>query len=404
MKKATAILLAVLMVLTLVSCGGAGVKTEPSPSPSQSESPIPNTAGTLEASPSESAAPSPAGESTVGYITDEVDHFARDPFKIAYICNTLGWAWNAAISDSFEKLGKILNYEYTVYSANDNFDNYMNQIETLANQGYQGFVVGISDEIAPRAHEVCTEMGVAFIAESTAFIDESGANYGLSVIQDQYNNGAACVQWLIDHYKDYWKEEIDPAKLGMIVLDFTPITGIHEREPGARETFLKAFPEAEQNYYLGDLVTVETGFSAASGNTLTSSLMAAHPEVEKWFVVGLVDDWSQGATRAVESLGREDDVLITSVQADAFLNEMKSGYTGNVYVAACAVSSTEFATNMASALVTILEGRATPETLWPEWRDSISKYACMKIQGTMITRDTYEAYVEEQAQSLQVPN
>jgi ABC-type sugar transport system substrate-binding protein len=399
MKKATAILLAILLALTLISCGGKA-QTNPGASPSPSEAAAPES---LPSPAAESTAASPDKESTVGYLTDEVDHFARDPFKIAYICNTIGWAWNAAISDTLEKLGKVLNYEYTVYAANDNFDNYMNQIETLANQGYQGFVVGISDEIAPRTHEVCTEMGVAFIAESTAFIDDSGANYGLSVIQDQYNNGAACIQWLADNCKKYWKDPIDPAKLGLLVLDFSPITGIHEREPGARETFLKAFPDAEANYYLGDLVTVEGGFSAAGGNQMTSSVLAVHPEVEKWFIVGLVDDWAQGAARAVESLGREDDVLITSVQADAFLNEMQTGYTGNVYVAACAVSSTEFAMNMASALVTILEGRATMETLWPEWHDSISKYACMKIQGTMITRESYEDYVAAQAASIKLP-
>lgn len=387
-KKVISIIFAILMIATLLSgCSTTTGGESASPSASPDVSVVP--------SESPTASSSDMTTDTIGYLSDKFDHFSRDPLKIAYICNYLSWAWNAALSENFDKLGKVLNYEYTVYSANADFDAYVNQIEVLASQGTQGFILGIDDALAPRTYEVCTELGVAFIAESTPYRDDTGENYWISVQQDQYNNGAQCVQWLADNYTNYWKDPIDTSKLGILVLNFSPVSGINEREPGCMDTFKKLFPEAAANYYVGDLVSLENGFSAQGGNTMTSTVIIAHPEVEYWFVVGLVDDWSQGATRAIESLQKEDKVLVASVQADAFLNEMASGYTGDVYVGACAVSSTEFAIDLAAGLVAILEGRATVETLWPEWQDRGSTFASMKVQGTMITKDTYKDFVDK---------
>ncbi|NLA87851.1 MAG: substrate-binding domain-containing protein, partial [Clostridiales bacterium] len=331
------------------------------------------------------------------YETDDYDHFGREPFKISYMCNYLTWVWNKAISDTFGELGKVLNYDYTPYACNGDFDAYINQIYTYADQGYEGFIIGANDELAIRAYEVCQELNVAFVAESTSFLDENGNCIWSSVQQAQYLNGAACAEWLADNYKNYWSDPIDTSKLGLLVLSYSPVTGIHEREPGAREAFLKSFPEAEANYYVGDLVTYgSAGFSVQGGNDMTTSILSTHPEVEHWFVVANVDDWATGATRAVESMQMEDRVLVVSVQADAFLKEMESGYTGNVYVAANAVSSTEFALYMAANLVTILEGRATAETIWPEWIPEGSSYPKVELEGYIITRDTYKEYLAAQ--------
>lgn len=391
-KRVASLVFAVLMIAVLLSACGttSGSSTTASPSADVSASP------SAAASPSESTAASPSADTkdTIGYLTDKFDHFSREQFKIAYMCNDVSWAWNKAISDTLADLSKVLNYDYTIYSASGDANAYITQLEILADQGVQGFITGVDNAIAPRVFELCTELKVPFVAESTPFLNEQGQDIWLSVQQDQYNNGAMCVDWLANNYKNYWKDPIDTKTLGLIVLDFSVISGIHEREPGCKDTFLKAFPDAAANYYVADLVSIENGFSMQAANTLTSSTISAHPEVTKWFVVGLVDDWSMGAARAVEAMGKTGDILVTSVQADAFINEMNTGNSESVYVAACAVSSAEFAVNMACNVITILEGRATPETIWPEWiANNGSKYASMKIKGTMITKDTFEEFV-----------
>ena len=389
MKKFIAILLVMVLALSVVACGGSGDTSEPSTSTSPSDE--------VSVSPAGSETPSavPSEDGTVGYLTDSVDHFNRDPFKIAYICYNANTSLQQAISTNLEQFATVLNYDYVMYSANMDYDAILNQMEVYGSQSYDGLIVGTDESITQRVMEVGQELNIPFVAESTPFRDDSGNCIWPSVAQDQYYNGSACVQWLADNYSNYWDESLDASTLGMIVLDFSVVFGIHEREPGVHDKFVELFPEAADNYWTGDLVTLENGFSVEGGNKMTSTIMTAHPEITKWFVVGLVDDWSVGATRAIESLNKQGEALVVSVQADAFIGELNSGGTGDVYVAACAISPVEFASYLALNLVTILEGRATAETIWPEWKAEGSDYACVKIKGTMITKDTYQQWQQD---------
>jgi ABC-type sugar transport system substrate-binding protein len=298
------------------------------------------------------------------------------------------------INDNLTKWGTVLNYEMTIFNANQDYDAYIVEVETLANQGYDGLICGVDDSLMTRVYELCTELNIAFVGGPTAFTDTNGHIIWPSVNQDEYGNGAMTMQWLADNYTKYWKDPIDKTKLGLVVIDFSVVSGIHAREPGVHDAFLKAFPEAADNYYVGDLITNSNGFSVVGATEVTSQLISAHPEIEHWFVVGLVDDWAVGATRAVEALNKQDCVLVASDQADAFVNEMETGIKDSVYVAACAVSTTEFTGYMAANLVAILDGRATAETIWPEWVRDGDKYPCIDVMGTMLTKDTYKDWLE----------
>ena len=380
MKKAIAILLAAAMAFTLIACNSK--ETPQSSAPPES----PPASAPAPATPA-------AGGGKIGYLTDEVDHFARDPFKIGYICISMGSPFIKAIVDSLEAYGKVLNYSFYAYDADHDYEAYMNQMSTFADQGYDGLVLGTDDAMTMRAYELAREFNLGFIAESTAFLDASGKCIWPSVAQDQYGNGATCMNWLVQNYTKYWNGPIDTAKVGLIVLTFSPVSGIDDRRPGVHDAYVKAFPDSADNYYIGDLVTTPSGFSVAGGDELVSGIIPANPHIENWFIVGLVDDWALGATRAVERLGKGDCTLIVSVQADSFIADLDSGGTGDIYVAACAISSAEFAGFMAAGLVAMLDGRAAAENLWPEWQAFSGEYAYIRLLGDMITKDNYKEWM-----------
>lgn len=389
MKRILAIILVAILALTLISCSNSG--TTASPSASAPASPSASVPASVEPSPS----PSETEKDTIGYLTDKVDHFNRDPFKLASMALNTSTTYTQMINDNLTKWGTVFNYDITIYNANMDYDGYINTISVYAEQGYDGLVVGMDDALLPRIYEITQELKIPTVGMPTAYTDPDGHIIWPSVNQDEYANGALCMQWLADNYKNYWMDPIDEATLGLIVLDFSVVSGIHAREPGVHDTFVKEFPKAADNYFIGDLVSLENGFSVQGGNLMTSTIIAGHPEITKWFVVGLVDDWSLGATRAVEALGKEADVLVVSDQADAFINELNSGAKGNVYVGACAVSTAELTSYCAANLVTILEGRATPETIWPEWVRSGDKYPCIDVTGTMLTKDNYQKWLTD---------
>ena len=388
MKKAIAILLALVLALSLAACGSnAGT---PASQESTASQPPASSADTPDSAPGNSGASSPAG-----YLTDNVDHFARDPYKISYMCLDMASPFMKAMADGLEAYGKALNYEFFGYTADHDYDAYMSQLETLADQGYDGVVLGTDASFTYRAYEMAKEFGLAFVAESEPFRDSSGKCIWPSVAQDQYGNGATTMQWLVDNYSKYWSDPIDEATLGLIILTFSPVSSIEERRPGVYDTFVKAFPGAADNVFVGDLVTTPSGFSAAGGDELVSGIVPANPQIEKWFIVGLVCDYSLGATRAIERLNKGGSTLIASIQADNFIADLESGSSGDIWVAACGTSANEATAYMAAGVVAMLDGRVTPEDLWPEWKSSPDEYALVRLQGTMITKDTYQAWLDD---------
>ncbi|MBR4743047.1 MAG: substrate-binding domain-containing protein [Oscillospiraceae bacterium] len=397
--KLIAILLVLVLLFSMVTaCGSSKESDKPADTTPSGDSAKPDEGKKDDAAPADTTPAEPSGDAdgTIGYITDPVN-MDRDPYKIAYLCGSLNWVFNRTISDFFKALAPKFNVEYTEYDCNNDFDAYINQISTFANNGYDAVVLGTDDALCSRAVEVAHDEGMVAIGESTALKDFDGVTQAPSVVQDQYGNGYLTMQWLADNYKNYWSEDISGSdKVGLIGLTFSGVTGIQERIPGMCDAFAEAFPASKDNWFEGDLVSLGAGFSVDSAYQLTSTFITTNPQIEKWFVIACVDDWATGATRAVEAAKMEDKVLVSCVQGDAFVNEMNGGYSGNVWVSCCYVPALTFAQYMMAGAVAILDGRATTETLGPEWKEAGDVAATMKVQGTMLTKDDYAAFVAAQ--------
>jgi ABC-type sugar transport system substrate-binding protein len=330
---------------------------------------------------------------TVGFITDEADHWNREPYKFASMALFTGMAFMQLINDNFTKWGTVFNYETTIYDANMDYDGYINQIQVYADQGYDALLCGMDIALIPRIYELTQELKMPVVGMPTAFTDSENHMIWPSVQQDDNANSTMCMQWLSDNYKNYWKDPLDQSKLGMIAITFSPVSGVNARIPGFENTFKKLFPEAAKNYILCDLVTNANGFSQQAANEMTAATIAAHPEITKWFICAAVDDMAIGAERAVEAMNKTADVLIVSCQADAFISEMDANPTKGSYVAANGLSTVELTGYCAANLVAILEGRVTAQTVWPEYVAAGDQFPCIYVKGTMITKETYKDWL-----------
>ena len=401
MKRITALFLMLILAFTLIACSNNGNSTSPSasqgatPAASPSVAPSPSVPASPSPSPSQSEPTAASTADSVGFITDKVDHFSRAPYKFATMSVNTHNAFNEAVNTAYTNWGKVFNYTVYHYDANMDYDAYINEIQILYDQGYEGLFMMVDDALRDRAYDLTQELKLPCVGMPTAFADSEGHIRWPSVVQDEYGNGALCVQWLTDNCSKYWKDPIDKSKLGLIAIDFSPISGIHARMPGIEDTFKKNFPEAAENYIVADLVTNSNGFSVQGANEMTAAIISSNVDITKWFIVACVDDWAVGAERAVESLNKNADVLIVSNQADAFGNELKTNAAVTSYVAACAVSTTELTGYTSAYLCAMLDGRATAETIWPQYVKAGEKYPCIVVKGTILTKDTYEDWMQE---------
>jgi hypothetical protein len=235
-KKAIAIVLVLILAVSLIACKTSGSQTEessvPSPSPSASTAPPSAAPATEDTAPEVSAPPqeSTAPASTVGYITADVDHFARDTYKLAdfyYAPLTL----EKLHFDAMKSMEPVLNIEMTEFSGNENADLYIQNFEIASQQDFDGFVIESYPDVFDRMYEVLNDLGIPYIYTVNAYRDANGANLVPTVVLDQYKNGNTQAQWFYDHYKDYWGN-IDASKIVLLSLEYSK-TRPHIAQQGA---------------------------------------------------------------------------------------------------------------------------------------------------------------------------
>ncbi len=391
MKKISAVILALLMLFSIAACGGDGTEST-APEASSSGEPVGETSAVP--SPDDSTdAPDAVitdGISTVFYDSSK-DYFSRDPYKIVYmtIANSI---ITQNFSDAFDLWGTRLNYDYTYYSANNDTDAYINTLEVYASQGIDGYLLDSDTALSSRLIDVCNELELIWMPAMTTTRYEDGSLAHPSVTLDSEQFGRDMVTWLAEEATVEWGD-IDTSKLGFIMLDFTPVAEIHSRAIGAEAQFRELFPDiADTNYFTGDAAVAGT-LDAATASTLTSTIMVANPEIEYWLVAGSVDDFGQGAARGAESLNKQDCTLVITVGGTTLISEWDYG-NSSCWKASIFSAQMLYTEGMACGLITLIDGEATPETLWPEYIKPGTQYAEVVVPGAMLTQDIYQEYLE----------
>ena len=374
-KRIIAVLVTVTLAFTmaagLTGCADAQPAT-PAPAPADPPATAP------------APAPTPGG-GTIGFVTDNVDHWARDPLHIVYF-NFNPTGITGQITVALEQLAEVYNFRLTQQTANNDSDAFINGLQTILIAGdADGLIVDITEELATRTADILQEFGVPAVCLFNAAVDVHGNMVIPSVNSDQFGNGQTQLTHLADYYRNYWGD-IDSSQIALLVVDHSLNLNLHERYQGARATFEERFP-GQQVFHGDTLVT-----SADDAFNVVNSVMAANPQIEYWFVVATLEDLGLGATRAVEALGLDDRVLITSSGASILPAQWDEGWEGP-WIANYSVPPFMFAGTALFGLFAMIDGRATMETLWPDTFLPGDRAARFTLSAHMMTRDTYQDHI-----------
>lgn len=383
MKKLIAILLAFLTAFSLLACSGTNSSGTSSAAPS-SAAPV-SAQGTAP-----SAAPSASPEkSTVGFITDKVDYFAREPYKVEFVYG-LTCGQTANFTDALTKLSKKMNFTLTAFSSEMDLDKYVNELQTQINLGIDGFIFSPPVDVLVRQDEICKEAKIPYVNSLNAYMDAGGRTLSPVVSFDGYKAGANLTDWLVNNYKTYLKAD-DLSQIGYIVIDFSVSPEFSVRANGAKEEFKKLHPELEKNIFAVDLA--DLGFSIDSGYTKTAATLAAHADVKYWFIFGVSEDFVVGAARAVEAAGKTADSILVSTGSDTCFDTWATADNTPNWIATVPIYKTDFCAPMAAGLVALMDGRATADTLWADLRASGDKATQYIVSVDVVTRDTFKDFI-----------
>ena len=385
MKKIIALLLALLMVLALFACKPADKESTTSPSDTGSTS------------------PSETGDD--GDASATAPHYDREPFTIVYLCRTLTFQWMQNIVTAMQSLREEYNYELIATDTGGDTAQYPILIETYGDQGVDGMIIAPNEDTAQRCWELCQEMGVPLLFESTAMRDDNGELLTSGTELDAYQVGESCAQWLADNYKNYWgDEDVGQSTLGFIGVTYSAIPNFTLRLNGVMETFKKNFADVpDNNYFVADIVS-QAAMTAENAYNEVAPIIAAHGDrIEKWMLVGVVCEWGQGGARVFEEYNLTQDALICTAGGEALLVEWEGGNVSDCWVACSYYEAMDYVEWLIPGMIEHLETGIPIEDLWPEWREegSSSLFASVKVPGVPATYDTYKELVKVDYAALQ---
>ena len=397
MKKVFAILLILILSVSLFACSKTATpSTEPSTAPSAAPSTEPSAAPSTE--PSAEASPSsilPA-QGEIGFFKDAKDvASSHKTYKIGYFYLAQS-ALEAAHFEAMRNMQAVLNFECSDFSASSDPDTFLRNLEVASQDAYDGYVIEPDVTIFPRIVEVMDDLKIPYIFTVNSYRDENGGNMVPTIILDQYKNGNTQAQWFYDNYKTYWPDA-NPADIVLMSLEFSTNPDLDHRAAGVKDKFLELFPGAK--VILGDIAGQTLNEQSAFDKS--SAILSANPDVKYWAIFGTVENFGAGAARATETLDITDKSLIITSGANVLPKEWDAGYVGN-WVASYAVYNYNYVVPALSGLMALIDGRATPDTLWAELKKPGDKAATYFAGDQMVTIDTYKTVQDEIAKAFGV--
>ena len=386
MKKIITLCLAALLLFSLFAC----TKSEDGTPASNSGNDGAANSAANESPAAQAPDSSSGGSGRVGYMDDDVDYFARDPYDIAYVYS-IDIPIHQQMADSFNYLGSKYNYNFTGYSAQADTDTFINLLEVCIDQGMDGVIVAPFVEVYRRVYEVLDEAGMPFAAPLTPYRDAEDHNMMPVVIFDGYQAGVMLTDWLLDNYKDFFGD-IDLSKAGLLTVSLLIDKDIKARADGGKDRYLERVPGAENMVVEMDMS--DTVFSIQGAFDKAATIFAANADKEYWFIVSGSEEWGIGALRAAESIGLGDKTVLATVgSAFAFGGEWDDPDNSPSWRVLVPENTDQFAATLIPGLIALIDGRATFDTLWRDERAPGDFATISYLNIELATRDNYKDYI-----------
>ena len=394
MKKAIALILALLMAFSLFACGqsggsGDGEKQEGA-----------NMADSEDVGMGETLANGTAGadydgpktvEAYYGFFDNEYDYSKDETYKVAYIVYQTGVLYDA-FSAAFELWAKRYNCEYSMVDCAGNADTFINQMQTLASNGVQGFLLDPDSQFYPRATEVAQELvGDAWMGCMSYPFDADGLMNHPFVGFDNYDFGVQECTYVVNYAKENF-EGWNAEEAGCININYSVNNLLNARMIGAKATWEELVPEAADHFW--DLDAAAIGMTESAAYDLVSNLLAQHPEIKYWSICATMDPFALGANSAIESYGLMDTTAICVLGGTGLVVQWDEGVQ-NAWRGAIYTAQPVYAEPIFGMMYYMMRGWCTPEEVWQDYTNVDSNgYGWMLLASFAIEYDNYQNFLE----------
>ncbi|MDC7248297.1 MAG: substrate-binding domain-containing protein [Sphaerochaetaceae bacterium] len=182
---------------------------------------------------------------------------------------------------------------------------YMEMLDNAITQQVDGVLTCTPDQNLSRAAVTkLEEAGIPVIACDDALQDENGNRLAPWVGIDAYNIGKNVGEWSVEYINE--NNLADDPDFAVMLLTADTVSSCVPRTSGQYDTIIAAFPNFDKE---GKIFRADHDTTAAKGNEAAATILAGNPQIKKWLVLGVSDDGAQGAARAIEAVGLEENSM-----------------------------------------------------------------------------------------------
>ncbi len=343
--------------------------------------------------------PSDPGNATQDSTTDQAQQETSDTgstddeIVIALMMKSLASEWNQNIEASLIELGEEYHFRVLTFDCGGDAATMLDQMNDAVNQNVDAFFMHIAEEgIAEAAVEIANEAGIPIIGESLPLKDGNGNWLAPCVVLNAAGCGEVDAQWVYDNWKSTSADLSDQSAVGVIMVTNSLTENAVLRQNGATEKLQELFPDIPaENYYVADISASSSDYTEG-GYTETSAVLAAHPDLEAWIVIGVQDDYALGACRAIEETGNAEKTIMMSMGGEQAIPEWKAGTTAPWY-GCCYYTAMDFTRPVVEGLLSVVRGEASLKDVFSDNIEAGQTYGTQTISGYVITYENYTEYV-----------
>ena len=108
-----------------------------------------------------------------------------------------------------------------------------------------------------------------------------------------------------------------------------------------------------------------------------------------WVVCGVLADWSQGAARAMEAAGLDQNAIVTSVGAEMLPDAWNQGYSG-CWMMCDYFTDKDFTKQLVPNLMSVVRGEKQMSELFLQGKTFGQRYGVAEIVGKAATKYNYQ--------------
>jgi ABC-type sugar transport system substrate-binding protein len=401
MKRVLALILALSLVFALYACKGSdGTSPSDSSSPSDSASPI---------SPTDGDQPEPTSTGGAEPTTVAEDPDAMNPldlvgrysyyegkdlpaYKFIYVSvGSLPYNLDFAAGMRIwaEKVGSTCD----AYHASDDAD-FFNQLATYKQQGYDGVIIDPNAMTFKQSADILNDQGLPWNGCMGTAIEFTETYESLGLLHpfigfDDVGIAKMSVDKLVEHAQTNWPG-VGLDEIGFITLDFAIAYQLSMRATSAVEQWRTVHGGTDDNTFIGD-----PGQMMATDDSRNAvvSIVSAHPEFEYWLVYGVIETMALGAASGLEEQGIDTDHCAGTYMGGNSSEIQWAQGQDTVVKYVLDTPTIIYAEPLFFTVYAFVNGDATPETIYPSWRNPDpyygTKYAMLMLSVFWKTPENY---------------